>query len=347
MNKLISTSTFCILTIAFACLISLPLSSTAQKKDKSCCANPTSKSGKETSLTEEGQIEMPSVKLTNQDGEVVNLLELTKGKVVAINFVFTTCTTICPVMGAQFSALTKKMKQELNNDLVMISISIDPVNDTPERLKIWSEKFEPEKGWNLLTGNKHTINKLLKELEVFTALIDDHAPIILMGKEGEGGWIRTNGLTAPEDLAKQLKKYINPTENSPTPTDNKGAASYFTNVTLVNQYGEEMALFDDLMRGKVVIINPFFSECTGTCPVMNSKMEALQAQLGDQLGKSVHILSITVDPKNDTPETLAAYADRFHAKRGWYFLSGEIFRGILRYCLWHLCQVRKTLNDLE
>ena len=182
------------------------------------------------------------------------------------------------------------MQSQLGSDLVMISISIDPVNDTPERLKAWRDKFQPADGWNLLTGDKHTVDNLLKDLEVFTALKEDHAPIILMGREGEGNWVRTNGLAAPDDLAKQLNKYLETSENKTRSNGSagksgNGAASYFTNVPLVNQFGEEMALYDDLMRDKVVIINPFFAECTGTCPVMNGRMETVQAHLGDRLGK--------------------------------------------------------------
>ncbi|MBL4708644.1 MAG: SCO family protein, partial [Flavobacteriales bacterium] len=112
-------------------------------------------------------------------------------------------------------------------------------------------------------------------------------------------------------------------ENKVQFNKDKGAESYFTNVKLKNQNGEEMELYNDLLKDKIVIINPFFAECTGTCPVMNRTMEKIQQHLGDRLGKDVLILSITVDPDNDQPESLKDYAKRFNAKEGWYFLSGD------------------------
>jgi protein SCO1 len=108
---------------------------------------------------------------------------------------------------------------------------------------------------------------------------------------------------------------------------NQEAASpsqkYFTDVALINQDGESMRLYSDLLKGKVVVINPFFASCTGVCPAMNKNLEKIQEALGDRLGKDAYIISITVDPANDTPPLLKEYSKRFNAKRGWYFLTGK------------------------
>jgi cytochrome oxidase Cu insertion factor (SCO1/SenC/PrrC family) len=84
-----------------------------------------------------------------------------------------------------------------------------------------------------------------------------------------------------------------------------------------------MRLFSDLMKGKTVIINPFFATCTGVCPPMAKNLERVQDWLGERLGKDVHIISITVDPERDTAPVLKEYAGRFHAKPGWFFLGGR------------------------
>lgn len=147
--------------------------------------------------------------LINQNGEFIKLSELMKGKVVVMNFIFTSCTTICPPMGANFVKLKNLMADKINKDLVMISISIDPRNDTPERLKAWSENFNPDgNGWTLLTGDKKEIDQLLKDLEVYTALIEEHAPILLIGRQGKDNWIRTNGLAPPSDIAQLINRYF-------------------------------------------------------------------------------------------------------------------------------------------
>lgn len=101
------------------------------------------------------------------------------------------------------------------------------------------------------------------------------------------------------------------------------AHKYFTDVPLVNQNGERMRFYSDLLKGKVVIINSFFATCQGVCLPMNRNLEKIQASLGDRVGKDVHIISISVDPTIDTPARLKQYAENLHAKRGWHFLTGD------------------------
>lgn len=101
------------------------------------------------------------------------------------------------------------------------------------------------------------------------------------------------------------------------------AEKYFTNVELINQNGEPMRLYRDLLQGKVVVISTMFTECTAVCPMMSKTIERIQEHLGDHVGDDVHLISISVDPENDTPDKLKEYASRFHAKPGWYFLTGK------------------------
>ena len=106
-------------------------------------------------------------------------------------------------------------------------------------------------------------------------------------------------------------------------TEQSPAHKYFTDVVLVNQNGEKMRFYSDLLQGKVVIINAFFATCQGSCLPMNRNLEKVQQALGDRVGKDVFILSISVDPTVDTPASLKEYAKKLHARPGWYFLTGE------------------------
>jgi protein SCO1/2 len=101
------------------------------------------------------------------------------------------------------------------------------------------------------------------------------------------------------------------------------AQKYFGDVKLMNQDGKEMSLYTDLMQGKTVVINAMFATCTGACPAMSGTMGKIQDHLGDRLGKDVRLISITVDPVHDTPAKMKEYAARFHARPGWYFLTGS------------------------
>ena len=101
------------------------------------------------------------------------------------------------------------------------------------------------------------------------------------------------------------------------------AQNYFTDVLLVNQDGEKMRFYTDLLQGKTVIINSFFATCQGSCLPITRNLEKVQEALGDRLGKDARIISISVDPTVDTPAELKAFGKKFHARPGWYFLTGS------------------------
>lgn len=104
--------------------------------------------------------------------------------------------------------------------------------------------------------------------------------------------------------------------------DDSPARQYFTDVVLLNQHGSSLRFYTDLIKGKTVIIIPFFTSCTGACPVMNQNLAKIQDWLGDRLGKDAHILSVSVDPSTDTVAALRAYAAEYNARPGWHFLGG-------------------------
>jgi protein SCO1/2 len=102
-----------------------------------------------------------------------------------------------------------------------------------------------------------------------------------------------------------------------------GAAHYFANLTLTDQDGRRVDLYQDLMKGKVVAINSFFTSCAGSCPVMAKTFQHVQEKLGDRIGRDVFLISITVDPTVDTQAMLKKYATEWKAQRGWTFLTGS------------------------
>lgn len=126
----------------------------------------------------------------------------------------------------------------------------------------------------------------------------------------------THGAAAPENDHRQ----------HPGPrrlADAEKARKYFTDVELIDQNGDSRRLYSDLLRDKVVVINPFFTTCSGVCPVLSQRIAAVQRRFSDRLGEDLRLLSISVDPETDDPERLRAYARRFKAEPGWYFLGGK------------------------
>jgi protein SCO1 len=124
-------------------------------------------------------------------------------------------------------------------------------------------------------------------------------------------------------VAAQTGNSPKPEQPSSQTAQESPAHKYFTDVVLLNQNGERMRFYSDLLQGKVVIINSFFATCQGSCLPMNRNLEKVQEALGDHVGKDVFIVSISVDPAVDTPASLKEYAKKLHARPGWYFLTGD------------------------
>ena len=126
-------------------------------------------------------------------------------------------------------------------------------------------------------------------------------------------------------------------------TQENNAQRYFTDTVLINQNGERMRFYTDLMKDKTVIIDTFFATCQASCLPMNRNLAQIQEGLGDRLGKDVNILSISVDPGVDTPALLKAYAKKLNAKPGWYFLTGD--KESIEFILKKLGQFVDDKND--
>lgn len=152
---------------------------------------------------------IPDIRVYDQNGKGLNFYtDLIKGKTVAINFIFTTCTTICPPLTATF----RRVQQDLAERALpvqLISISVDPMTDTPERLHDFAAKFKAGPGWTFVTGDKTEIDSLLQALGAAVANKNDHTPMILVGNDGVGYWTRAYGLASPNALVRLISDALN------------------------------------------------------------------------------------------------------------------------------------------
>jgi protein SCO1 len=128
-----------------------------------------------------------------------------------------------------------------------------------------------------------------------------------------------------------------------TAKDASPAEKYFTDVELTNQDGKKVRFYSDVLKGKTVVVNAFFTTCTSVCPPMNRNMEKIQEALGDRVGRDVFLVSITVDPETDTPARLKEYSQKFHAGAGWTFLTGR--KENLDWALYKLGQYVEKKDD--
>jgi protein SCO1 len=100
-------------------------------------------------------------------------------------------------------------------------------------------------------------------------------------------------------------------------------ANWFPNISLTTQDGKTVHFYDDLLKGKLVVIDLIYTTCKFSCPLETARMAQVQRLLGDHVGKEIFFYSISIDPEHDTPEVLKAYAEKFHAGPGWTFLTGK------------------------
>jgi len=148
---------------------------------------------------------LPDVTVFTQEGAAVRFPDLAKNRIAVMNFVFTSCTTICPTMGATF-ARVQSLLGDRAGDVALISVSIDPANDTPERLAAWSKRLGAKPGWTLVTGSKSDIDRILKAVGLYTADPTAHAPVVLVGDAARGRWQRVDGLATPSAIIAAIDR---------------------------------------------------------------------------------------------------------------------------------------------
>jgi cytochrome oxidase Cu insertion factor (SCO1/SenC/PrrC family) len=150
----------------------------------------------------------------------------------------------------------------------------------------------------------------------------EHTGTVVIINDRAGYWQRLDGLASSPVLLSTLRAAAarQPPEVSPAAMQ---AAAYFPNIELVTQDGEKVHLFDDVLRGRTVLINFLFTTCAGACSPITANLARVQRALGDRIGRDIVMVSITVDPEKDTPTVLKAYAEKFGARPGWYFLTGS------------------------
>lgn len=146
-----------------------------------------------------------NIAVVDQDGRRIDFYEdLVKGRVVAINFVYTACTAICPMQGNQFARLQAMLGERLGKDVLLISISADPEADSAHKLKAWLSNFGARQGWTFVTGDKSEIDRLSRALTGDQARKGNHSPAMFIGNYDRGLWKRLYGLAEPDRLTRLL-----------------------------------------------------------------------------------------------------------------------------------------------
>lgn len=149
---------------------------------------------------------VPDVTLISQQGTRVPLRSLLQSdKPVMFDFIFTTCTTICPVLSASFTNFQRKLGPAAGGAR-LVSISIDPENDTPKKMRDYLKRYDSQEGWDFFTGSRADIDRVIKAFDTGASNKMSHLPIIIIWSPASKTWTRINGLISTADLIEEFRK---------------------------------------------------------------------------------------------------------------------------------------------
>lgn len=165
-------------------------------------ANPAATKRTEAAYT------VPALSMQRQDGKKVSFpAELDDGKPVILQFVYTSCTAICPVTSQTFAQLQDKMGKQVNG-VRFASISIDPEYDTPQRLAEYAKKLGAGPQWQFYTGTLQSSVALQKAFDAYRGDKMNHTAVTFMRAAPGKPWVRLDGLSSPDDLLKEFQKLV-------------------------------------------------------------------------------------------------------------------------------------------
>jgi len=187
----------------------------------------------------------PNVPLINQDGETLHFYDdVIKGKVVAINFIYTDCPDSCPMETAKMRRVYRMLGDHVGRDVYMYSISINPKHDSPEMLKMYKKKFKIGSNWQFLTGDKKDINLIRTRLGMYREQdpnqpedLTQHIVSLIVGNEATGQWIKRSPYDTPFTLVSLLRDQLHNYALPPSAT--KKSYALAKNLPEINQ-GEDL-----------------------------------------------------------------------------------------------------------
>ena len=126
---------------------------------------------------------------------------------VMLNFIFTKCTTICPVLSATFTQVQDKLSEE-RQSVKMVSISIDPEYDTPDKLQAYAQRFNAGPNWQFVTGEAADIIAIEKVFDAYRGAKMSHEPLTYIKVNGSSPWVRLEGITSADDILNEYKRLV-------------------------------------------------------------------------------------------------------------------------------------------
>jgi len=167
-------------------------------------------SAEQAAAEEKARNYFTNLEVFDQDGRQLQFYDdLLKGKVVAINFIFTNCQGACPLMTRQMSLVRDMLGVDLGTDIHFLSISIDPVRDTPAAMKEFAETHDADQeGWRFVTGNPENLAFIVKRLGQYTDDVEAHSTLLIAANVRTAHWTKIPPNVPPNGVVERLRMLI-------------------------------------------------------------------------------------------------------------------------------------------
>ena len=153
----------------------------------------------------EMDVKIVGASLRSHTGARVNFADdVVADRLVAITLFYTSCTTVCPISNAIFAQVQERLGGRLDRDVRLVSLTVDPSTDTPERLARHARRHGSREGWWWLTGEKMVVDRVLDGLNAFTADYTQHPVVVIVGDPVSGEWSRLFGFPDPSLIMQRL-----------------------------------------------------------------------------------------------------------------------------------------------
>jgi protein SCO1/2 len=147
------------------------------------------------------RVSLADTALLDQNGRNVRFKSDVIGeRIVIVDFIYTSCTTVCPVLSAALAQVQDRLGARLGREVGMVTVTVDPVRDTPARLKEYGARLGSGPGWSWITGPKPQVDEVLRAFGAYTPNFVDHPPLVLVGDAKTGKWLRFYGFPSPDQL---------------------------------------------------------------------------------------------------------------------------------------------------
>lgn len=163
--------------------------------------------GEQAKPAEQAVVRFAEVDLTDQHGRTQRLkTDVVADNIVVMDFVYTSCTTVCPVVSAIMAEVQAQLGERVGRDVRLVSLSVDPQRDTPARLKSYAGTHRAGEGWVWLTGSVPAVNDTLKGFGTWTPNFEDHPVVMMVGDGRSGDWTRFYGFADPAALVAKVEQ---------------------------------------------------------------------------------------------------------------------------------------------